>query len=108
MNRTLFLSDKSTPEVLRYLEFMYGFKPDHVININNVRQYTQNTVEERTVIHLNQQPLTLASNVPSEKFLELMALPPYNLHKQWLSNFDSILVTFYDLSKNDRYVVPVK
>jgi hypothetical protein len=108
MNRVLFLSDKSTDNVLQWLEFMHGFKPDHVIDVTNVRQYAQNEVADSTVFHLNQPPLTLASNAPADRFLEIMANPPYNLHNPWLKQFDAILVTYYDVSKNDRFIIQVK
>lgn len=108
MNRVLFLSDKSAPQVEKWLEFMHGFKPDYVISVDHVRQYPEETVEERTIFHLNQEPLSVATNVPTEQFLEMLARPPYNLHNPWLKQFDAIIVTYFDVSKNDRFVLQVR
>lgn len=107
MNRVLFLSDKSTDQVKQQLAFMYGYRPENVVSVNHVRG-AQQEIDENTLVHINQPPLTMASLVPCEQFLEVMARPPYNLHNPWLNQFDRILVTFYDVSRQDRFIEAVK
>lgn len=107
MKRVLFLSDKHTNDVKKQLEFMYGFRPDDTVHATNVRQITQDVMSEGTLVHLHQPPLTMTSNTTSDKFLEVMARPPYNLHNPWLKQFDRILVTYYDVSKQERFIQTV-
>lgn len=107
MNRVLFLSDKSAQEVQQRLAFMYGYTPQRVITVGHVNQLTHEMVDEGTLVHLTQSPLTMASNTTCERFLEVMARPPYNLHNPWLKQFDRVLVTYYDVSKEDRFIQTV-
>lgn len=107
MNRVLFLSDKPVEEVKQRLAFMYGFTPAQVVTVGHVNQLTHEMVDEGTLVHLTQSPLTMAANAPVDRFLDVMARPPYNLHNPWLKQFDRVLVTYYDVSRNDRFIQTV-
>lgn len=104
MKRVLYLSDGQTRELEQRLKFIHGWTAKTTTSITNVRQTSHDTLPDGTLIHLNQSPITTSSTATTDYLLNIMARPPYNLHDNWLKQFDLILVTYYDVSKKDRFI----
>lgn len=108
MKRVLYISDKHTNMVKQQLQFLHQYQPKKTLFGWHVRQVSQEPIEPGTLVHINQPPLTVAKDATSDDILDILAKPPYNVHDSWLRSFDHVYVTYYDVSKNDRFIHTVK
>ena len=107
-HRVLYLSDQHTNAIKEKLQFLHKYQPKHTHFGFHVRQVPHVEFEPGTLVHINQSPLTMAKDATNDDLLVALSKPPYNIHDVFLAKFDRVFVTYYDVSKNDRFVHQLK